>query len=323
MIKNLHPLKFTPILQERIWGGEKLRTELNKPVDKPNIGESWEISDVKGYSSIVQEGALTGKSLRELIETYKSDLLGKQNFQRFDGKFPILIKFIDAKTDLSIQLHPDDELAKKRHDSFGKTEMWHVMHADKGSRLILGLKKGVDAKTYLEHLEDKTLPGILNEVSVSKGDTFFIEAGLIHAIGGGIMLAEIQQTSDVTYRVYDWDRVDAEGNSRELHNDLALDAIDFEGKENVEVDYERTPDKINEMVNCPFFKTNYLQLTENYHKTNTEDSFLIYICLDGQVEIESSHGAISFKRGESVLIPACIENFNILTGKAELLEVYV
>lgn len=323
MAQKLHPLIFTPILQERIWGGEKLKTEFNKPTDKTNIGESWEISDVEGFSSVVAEGNLKGKDLRELIETYKSELLGASVYERFDGKFPILIKFIDAKTDLSIQLHPDDELAKVRHNSFGKTEMWHVMSAEEGSRLILGLKEGVDPKTYLEHLEAKSLPQILNEEYVNKGDTYFIEAGLIHAIGGGIMLAEIQQTSDVTYRVYDWDRVDANGNSRELHNDLALDAIDFDGKENVKVDYSEEPDQTNKMVHCPYFKTNYMHLTKDIDKVNPEDSFLIYICSEGSAGFESEGVRYEIKKGQSILIPASIKTFKIQTRGAELLEVFV
>ena len=255
MTAELHPLIFDPILQERIWGGEKLKTEFHKETNKPNIGESWEISDVDGYSSVVSKGALKGRKLGELIESFKEDLLGVSVYERFNGKFPVLIKFIDAKTDLSVQLHPDDALAASRHNSFGKTEMWYVMHADKGSRLILGLKDGVDAKTYLDHLNSGKLTEILNDEQVSHGDTFFIEAGLVHAIGGGILLAEIQQTSDITYRIYDWDRVDDKGKSRELHNHLALEAIDFEGKDNVKVDYDRLPDHSNVMVHSPFFKT--------------------------------------------------------------------
>ncbi len=323
MKQKLHPLIFKPILQERIWGGEKLKTEFNKPTDKTNVGESWEISDVEGFSSEVAEGALKGKNLRELIENFKSELIGHSVYNRFEGKFPILIKFIDAKTDLSIQLHPDDELAKARHNSFGKTEMWHVMHAEKGSRLILGLKKDVDSKTYLENLKAKTLPRILNEEFVTKGDTYFIEAGLIHAIGGGIMLAEIQQTSDVTYRVYDWDRVDDKGQSRELHNDLALDAIDFNGKDNVKVEYDDKPDRPNVMVHCPYFKTNYIKLTRDMTKENSEDSFLIYICSEGAACIESGGKEYKIIKGQSILIPACIKVFDIRTRGAELLEVFV
>ncbi|MBT8258896.1 MAG: class I mannose-6-phosphate isomerase [Bacteroidia bacterium] len=323
MSPTLHPLIFTPILQERIWGGEKLRTEFNKPTDKNNVGESWEISDVEGFSSIVSQGELKGKSLRELIEIFKGDLLGESVWNSFDGKFPILIKFIDARTDLSIQLHPDDELAKARHNSFGKTEMWYIMNADPGSRLILGLKNEVDAETYLAHLNAKRLPEILNEEYVSKGDSFFIEAGLIHAIGGGIMLAEIQQTSDITYRVYDWDRVDAYGQSRELHNDLALDAIDFNGKENVKIDYERQPDISNVMVHCPYFKTNFMELTANMGKINAEDSFLIYICSEGAAKFEFEGNKYEISKGQSILIPACNKSFNILTAGVELLEVWV
>ncbi|NNK88368.1 MAG: class I mannose-6-phosphate isomerase [Flavobacteriaceae bacterium] len=323
MQEKLHPLIFTPILQERIWGGEKLKTELQKRTDKSNIGESWEISDVDGFSSVVASGHLKGKSLSELIETYKGELLGNSTYERFDGKFPILVKFIDAKTDLSVQLHPDDSLAQLRHNSFGKTEMWYVMHVDKDSRLILGLKDGTDKITYLRHLKNKSLPLILNEEVVSKGDTFFIEAGLIHAIGGGIMLAEIQQTSDITYRVYDWDRVDKQGRSRELHNDLAVAAIDFSGNKNIRVNYEDIPDQPNAMVDCPYFKTNYLKLTDNFKKRNDGDSFLIYICLDGSMHLEQDKELFEISAGQTMLVPACRTDFEIYTKGAELLEVLV
>ncbi|MCH7524385.1 MAG: class I mannose-6-phosphate isomerase, partial [Bacteroidetes bacterium] len=227
---ELYPLKFQPILKEKIWGGQKLKTLLNKQNDLPNIGESWEISDVDGDTSIVINGELKGKTLKELLELFKGDLIGEKNYKIFGNKFPLLIKFIDAKEDLSIQLHPNDELAAKRHNSFGKTEMWYVMQADVGSNLIIGFNKRITPETYLNYLEEKTLPKILNFDKVKEGDSYFIEVGRVHAIGAGVVLAEIQQTSDITYRVYDWDRVDDEGNSRDLHIDLAIDAIDINMK---------------------------------------------------------------------------------------------
>jgi len=261
MINTLYPLKFQPILKDKIWGGQKLKTILNKNSDLPNIGESWEISDVKSDTSVVINGQLKGQSLRQLLETYTSDLIGEKNYKVFGNKFPLLIKFIDAKEDLSIQLHPNDELAKKRHNSFGKTEMWYVMQADKDANLIVGFNKKVTPEIYLKYLEDKTLTHILNFDKVKEGDTYFIEVGRVHAIGAGVMLAEIQQTSDITYRVYDWDRVDDSGNERDLHNDLAIDAIDFRMREDFRIDYSKTENQSNQMVSCPYFTTNYLDIT--------------------------------------------------------------
>ena len=260
MNAHLHPLKFQPILKDKIWGGEKLSQQFNKASNSQQLGESWEVSTVPGDISIVSNGYLKGESLQSLLESYKSDLLGNKNYERFGNDFPLLIKFIDAKQDLSIQLHPDDALAKERHNSFGKTEMWYVMQADAVANLIVGFNKKMDRQTYLKHLEEKTLTKILNFDKVKEGDTYFIEAGRVHAIGAGVLLAEIQQTSDVTYRVYDWDRVDNQGNARELHNDIAIDAFKFDMKDDFRVGYSKGKNATNNMVTCPFFITNFLEL---------------------------------------------------------------
>lgn len=319
----LYPLKFNPILKDKIWGGQKLKTLLNKESSLPNIGESWEISDVEGDTSVVSNGSLKGKSLKELLETYKADLIGEKNYKVFGNKFPLLIKFIDAKEDLSIQLHPNDELAAKRHNSFGKTEMWYVMQSDEDSNLIVGFNQDMDAKKYLYHLENKTLPEILNFDKVKTGDTYFIEVGRVHAIGAGVMLAEIQQTSDITYRVYDWDRVDDQGNERELHNDIAIDAFDFNMPDNFRVNYIKEENKSNQMVSCPYFTTSYLQVSETLKKENKQDSFLIYMCVEGNAEITVNGNSESIKKGETVLLPAAIKDYEITSKKATLLEVYV
>ena len=323
MKSTLYPIKFKPILKDKIWGGQKLKSLLSKDSNLPNIGESWEISDVEGDTSIVINGALEGQSLKYLLSTYKDDLIGKKNFETFGTKFPLLIKFIDAKEDLSIQLHPNDELAAKRHNSFGKTEMWYVMQADKDANLIVGFNQKVTPELYLEHLENKSLTKILNFDNVKIGDTYFIEVGRVHAIGAGVMLAEIQQTSDITYRVYDWDRKDDKGNERELHNDLALDAIGFDMEDDFRVDYERTKNQANEMVSCPYFTTNYLTIDKMIEKSNVHDSFLIYICVDGEAEIKTSNSIENLKKGETILMPAAVQNFQISSQNATLLEVYV
>ena len=319
----LYPLKFQPILKDKIWGGQKLHQILHKPTTSKNAGESWEISDVEGDTSVVANGALQGSSLNYLLETHTSDLLGEKNFRQFGTKFPLLIKFIDAKEDLSVQLHPNDQLAKARHNSFGKTEMWYVVQADPESNLIVGFNQEMTQELYLKHLEDKTLQSILNFDTVKAGDAYFIEVGRIHAIGAGVLLAEIQQTSDITYRVYDWDRVDSEGNERELHNDIALEAFDFDMPDNFRVDYTKDSDSPTELVSCPYFTTNVLKVNDTILKENTHDSFMIYMCVEGKAQIEVDGNQTKISMGETVLIPACIKRFSISANHAKLLEVYV
>lgn len=323
-MKNaLYPLKFQPILKDKIWGGQKLKTLLNKDSQLSNIGESWEVSDVEGDASIVVNGNLENQSLKHLLSTYKADLIGEKNYQQFGNKFPLLIKFIDAKQDLSIQLHPNDELAAKRHNSFGKTEMWYVMQADKDANLIVDFNQKMTPELYLEHLENKTLPEILNFDKVKAGDTYFIEVGRVHAIGAGVLLAEIQQTSDITYRIYDWERKDDFGNERELHTDLAIDAIGFDMEDNFRVDYEKVPNQPNPMVSCQYFTTNYLKVEKHLQKENTFDSFIIYICVEGEAQIKTEHHSETIKKGETILLPAAISTYQIISNNATLLEVYV
>jgi mannose-6-phosphate isomerase len=323
MRQALYPIKFRPILKEKIWGGEKLSQILNKETSSNHVGESWEISDVEGDTSVISNGPLKGQSLKNILETYKEKLLGHKNYKTFGNTFPLLIKFIDAKEDLSIQLHPNDELAAKRHNSFGKTEMWYVMQADEDANLIVGFNQDMTPEKYVEHLENKTLTKILNFDKVKAGDTYFIEVGRVHAIGAGVLLAEIQQTSDITYRVYDWDRVDDQGNERELHNDLALDAFNFEMEDNFRVDYKTTENRSNKMVSCPYFTTSFLHVTDSILKLNTKDSFFIYMCVEGEAMIETEYYSEFLKQGETILIPAGIETYKITSTNAKLLEVYV
>lgn len=323
MKNTLYPLKFRPILKDKIWGGTKLKTILQKESSLPNIGESWEISDVEGDTSIVSNGNLENQSLKQLLQLYKDELIGKKNYEKFGDKFPLLIKFIDAKEDLSIQLHPNDALAKVRHNSFGKTEMWYVMQADEDSNLIVDFNQKMTPELYLEHLEQKTLPQILNFDKVKAGDTYFIEVGRVHAIGAGVMLAEIQQTSDITYRIYDWDRTDDFGNERELHTDLAIDAIGFDMPNNFRVKYSKKPNQSNEMVSCPYFTTNYLKVDQEIQKENTHDSFVIYICVEGEAQIKTETYSEVIKKGETLLVPAAISSYQISANDATLLEVYL
>jgi mannose-6-phosphate isomerase len=316
-----YPLQFEPIFKERIWGGEKLKTVLNKPITSNIIGESWELSTVEGDVSIVSNGVQKGKSLTELIDTIPEEVLGTAVYKKFGKQFPLLFKYLDAKTDLSIQVHPNDALAKKRHNSFGKTEMWYIMQADENARIIVGFKEKSNAKEYVAHLENKTLLDLLEEVKVKTGDVFFLETGTVHAIGAGLVVAEIQQTSDITYRLYDFDRVDAYGNLRELHIDLALDAIIYDKVETHKT-YSIETNKSNEMVNCPYFTTNYLPLDGIVEVSKTSESFTVYMCTEGAFQLECGAISYNYKKGDTVLIPAAMNSYT-LVGKAVLLEIYI
>jgi mannose-6-phosphate isomerase len=316
-----YPLLFKPIFKERIWGGTKLKEVLNKSFDGSQIGESWELTTVENDISVVVNGAFEGLNLNQLIEKYPTEVLGIKSIQYFGNNFPLLFKFIDAKEDLSIQVHPNDALAKERHNSFGKTEMWFVMQADDNARLVVGFKDKTNKKEYQEHLENKTLVAVLNETPVKVGDAFFLETGTVHAIGAGVLIAEIQQTSDITYRLYDWDRIDSNGVGRELHTDLALDAINFEPT-NTKLDYEVVKNKSVNLVECPFFNTNILQISEKYNWKKTKESFTVLMCTEGSFTIIMLHFKAEFKKGDTILIPAIIDGFEII-GEATLLEIAI
>jgi mannose-6-phosphate isomerase len=318
---KLYPLQFSPILKERIWGGEKLKTILNKPITSKITGESWELSTVEGDVSVVANGELAGKSLNDLIDSNPEGLLGTAVYKRFGKQFPLLFKYLDAREDLSIQVHPDDELAKKRHNSFGKTEMWYVLQADTDSKLIVGFKEDSNADEYVENLKNKTLLSILDNVKVEVGDVFFLETGTVHAIGAGLVIAEIQQTSDITYRLYDFDRVDAAGNERELHVDLALDAINY-NKIDTSKKYNKKPNLSNSMVDCPYFTTNYLPLDGKIEVNKSGNSFTVYMCVDGSFELEYENEKFKYLKGDTILLPAALKAF-VLSGKASILEIYI
>ncbi|MEP0132582.1 MAG: type I phosphomannose isomerase catalytic subunit [Eudoraea sp.] len=321
---NLYPFKFYPILKERLWGGTNLGTLLGKELESDLIGESWELSGVAGDVSIVANGSFKGTTLTDLINKFPEEILGKSVLERFGKEFPILIKFIDAQKDLSIQLHPDDELARKRHNSFGKTEMWYIMDAENDAELIIGFKEDISKETYIESLKNDTLTDLLNYENVSEGDAYFINAGKIHAIGAGILIAEIQQTSDQTYRVYDYNRKDAQGNLRELHTELSVDAISYDRQDDFKVIYGKETNVSNPMVNCPYFKTNFISLNKNIQfDVSNQDSFTIYMCIDGEVLIENEFGSILIKKGETVLVSAITSHVLLSAEQAKLLEITI
>ncbi|WMJ71774.1 mannose-6-phosphate isomerase [Cytophagaceae bacterium ABcell3] len=325
-MSELYPLLFSPIFKEKIWGGNKLKSFFDKDCGNlPNCGESWEISGVEGNISIVKEGPFKGKSLAQLIEEHQERLVGNKVYKRFGTEFPLLIKFLDASEDLSIQVHPDDNLARQKHGSLGKTEMWYILQADEGARLNTGFSKQVDRKTFMEHVNNNTLEEILNYEEVKEGDVFFLPAGRIHYIGKGICLAEIQQTSDVTYRVYDFGRKDSNGNTRELHVEDAVDALDFKVYDQYKSHYEAELDRPVNIVECPYFTTNLLEAAHEQDRDYSKlDSFVIYIILDGKVELATSNGTFDFQKGDTVLLPAECDRAKLVPkDKVKMLEVYI
>jgi mannose-6-phosphate isomerase len=327
-MSDLYPFKFKPVYKDKIWGGSKLKNLLNKDFSPlPNCGESWELSGVHGDVSEVSNGYLKGNSLEELVEVYMGDLVGESVYEKFGVEFPLLIKYIDANDDLSIQVHPDDELSKERHNAYGKTEMWYVIQSEPGAKLISGFNQEVDKEKYLKNFKANTLTDILNFEEAKAGDVFFMPAGRVHAIGRGAVIAEIQQTSDVTYRIYDYNRKE-DGKPRELHTELALDSIDYSYEKDYRTKYSAKDNISSEIVTCPYFTTNMLNLTHSVEKDyNDLDSFVIYMCIDGNYVIGwGEDNAIEVKKGETILVPASIENY-VLVPKdgcnVKLLEVYI
>ncbi|MCX6268725.1 MAG: mannose-6-phosphate isomerase [Bacteroidetes bacterium] len=322
----LYPLKFKPIFKEKIWGGQKIKTSLNLDFSPlPNCGEAWALSGVSGSQTVVANGFLEGNDLNEILEIYMDELVGERVYEKYPAEFPILIKFIDANDWLSIQVHPDDALAARRNLGGGKTEMWYILDADPDAELISGFNRTMNHATYLEYFGQNRLKEILNFEKVQKGDSFFIPSGRVHALGPGILLAEIQQTSDTTYRIYDWDRVDADGKPRELHTDLALEAIDFSPVDSYRTNYKTVVNKPATLADCPYFTTNLLDISRETGKDYSSlDSFVIYICVEGEAEIRTGDEIVSLTTGEVILIPAVIEQVSIFPFvKSKILEVYI
>lgn len=323
---QLYPLKFEPVLKDKIWGGVKLNRLFGKNAQSSRLGESWELSGYENDESVVNNGFLAGNTLTELVEIYMGELIGDKVYEDYGQSFPLLFKLIDANDNLSIQVHPGDEIAAERHDSFGKTEMWYVVDAEPGASLIIGFKNDCDRDTYLDALEAGNIEELLQQVAVTKGDVLFIPAGLVHAIGKGVVVAEIQQSSDITYRIYDYKRTDDHGNERELHTEQALDVIDFSAAKEPKVKYEARMNDLCPLVQCEYFTTGILRfnepLTRNYGMI---DSFVAYMCLEGSIVIESENGLRTpVSKGDTVMIPASLNEIGLIPeGEAVLLEVYI
>ncbi|MDR2212364.1 MAG: class I mannose-6-phosphate isomerase [Pseudomonadales bacterium] len=319
---TFYPLTFAPILKPCAWGGDKLRSRLGKPLPRASTaGESWELSAVPGSISVVNNGAWQGRSLHAILEPDPQAILGAEVYRRFGAEFPLLVKFIDARSDLSIQVHPNDALARKRHNCLGKPELWYVMESEENARLIAGFKNNSNAAQYLEHLNNNTLRDIVQEFPAETGAVFFLDPGTIHSIGAGVLLAEIQQTSDITYRVYDWDRVDAQGQRRELHLEQALEAMNYQVVEARRA-YTRNANQPNCLTESPYFTCNYLPLDGTLPVAHSGASFRIYVCVAGHFSIDSGTARHEFKLGDTVLMPAALRDYT-LSGQAILLEAYL
>jgi mannose-6-phosphate isomerase len=325
-MSELYPLKFETVLKEKVWGGNALATHFNKKTNGSNhIGESWELSAIADDQSVISNGFLAGNNIEELIEVYMGDITGDQIYEKFGNEFPLLIKFIEAQEDLSIQVHPNDNLAKKRHKAYGKTEMWYILECKKNSKIYTGFKPGVTKEIYEDALKNNRIEDIMNVETPEPGNAFFTPAGRVHAIGAGIVLVEIQQTSDITYRIFDWNRKGTGKEKRELHTDLALDAIDF--NQNGSNKLSKLPEINNNLnlVNCEFFNTNLLwfnkAIDKEYHFI---DSFVVYICIDGEFQICWDGNTEKVIKGETVLLPAMIKEVTLKPlNESRLLEVYV
>ena len=320
----MKPIKFYPLLKSTLWGGDKIIPFKQLSSKAENVGESWEISGVPGNETIVKEGDFIGMSLNDIVKEHKGRLVGEENYQRFGDEFPLLIKFIDARQDLSIQVHPTDEIAHRQGKERGKTEMWYIMESDAGAKLYSGLKKQITPQEYKEMVGNDTICDALAQYEVKEGDVFFLPAGRIHAIGAGCFLAEIQQTSDVTYRIYDFKRKDKDGNYRELHTKEAAESIDYHVEKNYRTDYTAQPNRGVTLVRCPYFCTTLYDLdspmTIDY---GSLDSFIILIGMKGEGKITDNHGNIeTFRAGETLLIPASTQSIQV-EGKIKFLETYV
>jgi mannose-6-phosphate isomerase len=319
MNASIAPFKFVPYLKSVLWGGDKIAPFKGIATDQQAIGESWEISGVPGHESVVAEGADKGMTLPALIEKYGAQLVGAKVYERFGNTFPLLVKIIDAKKDLSVQVHPDDELAKQRHNSLGKTEMWYIIDAEPGAKIYAGLSKQITPDDYTRLVEEKKIMDVIAAHESHAGDLFYLPAGRIHAIGAGNILAEIQETSDITYRVYDFDRRDANGNTRELHTEQAKDAIDYTVYPEYKSEYDRNTMGEVPLIDCDYFDVNLVKADEQQPIAMSHDSFMIIMCLDGKCEVITDGKTVTtMQRGETLLVPASTSEIEV-NGKATLL----
>lgn len=316
-----YPIKFEPILQEKLWGGNKLKHVFNKTDRDENFGESWELSNVEGFSSVVTNGELKNQSFSEVLKHHHKEILGP----KVSGSdFPLLIKFLDAKIPLSLQVHPDDERAKIYADSRGKTEMWIILSAEPDAKIYLDWANSMTKEKAEIALKDGSIMDYVKTYDAQPGDCFFVPAGTVHAIGKGIVLAEIQQTSDSTYRLFDWNRVDKNGNPRDLHIEESLRVMDWNPKENLKKYFSKEQNQLNPVVNEKHFKTSYLPLEGSFELENKYDSFQILICTEGFGEIQWENEILAFQKGDTLLLPFTLNKVSLISENgASLIHVHL
>jgi len=324
-MSQLYPLKFSPVLKDKIWGGSKIvQLQISNDATE-KTGEAWILSGIENEETPVCNGFLEENTINELIEIYMAELVGEKNFETFGNEFPLLYKVIDANDDLSIQVHPNDELALERHDCNGKSEMWYIIDAEKDAEIILGFNQDMNQPKFLKSLENKDVLNVLSQQKVRSGDAYYIPSGCIHAIRKGVLLAEIQQTSDITYRVWDWDRVDENGDSRELHVDEALEAINYNARNDGATRSQGIINGTSSLIKTPYFHTNEIILTQGVEKNYADlDSFVTLFCVKGQGSVVANDVSVEFKTGELILIPASMDKVRIFpTGSIRILETYI
>jgi len=321
----LYPIKFNPIFKEKVWGGKKLQTILNKKINSTKTGESWEISGVSKNVSVVNNGFLKGKNIQELINEYKSDFLGKAIYAKFGNVFPLLIKFIDASSDLSVQVHPDDKFAQKEHGENGKNELWYIVNADLDADIVVGVKENLSKERFLNLVEQNKTKDFLNFEKIKVQDAFYIPAGRVHAIMAGTLLAEIQQSSDLTYRIFDWNRRGLDGKFRELHTELASKVVDLQKKDNYFIEYQKNSKFTECLVSNNYFTVNVLNLDGNIKKDYSKiDSFVVFMCITGSFSIKYNNLDYAVTKGDTFLLPAIINNVELFTNEdVQLLEIFI
>ena len=324
----LYPFLFQPNLHPVVWGGHRLQPYKGLETSDEPIGESWEVSAVPNSTSVISNGAFAGRDLVSVIAEYPEEILGKAVNEKYQGVFPLLAKFIDAKRDLSIQVHPNDEMAQRMHGKMGKSEMWYIIKADEGSHLYAGFKKEISPEEYHRRIADGTIPEVLADHTVRTGDVFYLPAGRVHAICGGILLAEIQQSSDITYRIYDYNRPGMDGKPRELHSELAAQALDFRVEKNYRTEYVETDNRAIQIIDSPYFDVRVMDITDSFHRNLMKyDSFIISMCIQGdcRIRIRQTGDEILLKEGNSTLIPAAIADYDVipLNGRARILDAFI
>lgn len=325
---KFYPLLFEPNLHSVVWGGNQLRPYKGlEPTDEP-IGESWEVSAVPSSTSIISNGEYQGRDLISVINDNPEAILGKAVNEKYQGKLPLLVKFIDAKRDLSIQVHPNDEMAMREHGKMGKSEMWYIIKADEGAHLYAGFQQEITTDEYQQRIKDGTIIEVLADHKVKAGDVFYLPAGRVHAICGGIILAEVQQSSDVTYRIYDYNRPGMDGKPRELHTELAAKALDYHVEENYRTEYNENTNKAIQIIDSPYFDVRVMEISKPFHRDLRKyDSFVISMCIEGDCKIivRATGEEILLKQGQSILIPAIIADYDVIPqiGTTRLLDAFI